>query len=81
MSLRERNRPLDQLSSQTSGAICNNARLHQLLRVRDTLYATKMSSQGVLWLLPLLTLHNTWQHLQSLEDKVRSQSTEASLQL
>jgi hypothetical protein len=44
----------------------------------DELSATKMSSQGVLRLLPLLTLHNTWQPLQSLEDKERSQSIEAS---
>ena len=66
-------RPLASLSSQTGGAICNNARHRQLLRVRQTLCATKMSSQGVLRLLPLLTLHNTWQPLQSLEDEERSQ--------
>ena len=35
-------------------AICSSARLLLLLRVHDTLYATKMSSQGVLWLSPLL---------------------------
>jgi hypothetical protein len=61
-----------------SGAICSSARLLQPLHARDTLYASEMSSQDVLWLLPLLTLHNTWQHLQSFEDRERSQSREAS---
>jgi hypothetical protein len=62
-----------------SGAFCSSARPLQPLRGRDTLYASKMSSQGVLWPLRLLALHNTWQHLQSLENKERSQSREASL--
>jgi hypothetical protein len=50
-------------------AICSSARLLLLLRVHDTLYATKMSSRGVLWLSLLLAPHSTLQHLQSLEDK------------
>jgi hypothetical protein len=52
-------------------AICSSARLPQLLRVRDTLYASRMSSQGVRWQLPPLAPHSTWQHLQ-IEDKERS---------
>jgi hypothetical protein len=62
-----------------SGAICSSARLLQPLHARDSLYASEMSSQDVLWLLPLLALHNTWQHLQNLEDKEQSPSREASL--
>jgi len=34
-------------------AICSSARRPQLLRVHDTLYASGMSSQDVLWQLPL----------------------------
>ena len=37
-------------------AICSSARLPQLLRARDTLYASEMSSQGVRWQLPPLAL-------------------------
>src|SRR6516162_7128990 len=59
-------------------AICSSARRPCALRARDTYQVSKMSSQGVLRLLPLLTAHSTWQHLQSLEDKERSPSREAS---
>src|SRR5262249_47939731 len=59
-------------------AICSSARRPYALRARDTYPASKMSSQGVLLLLRLLTAHSTWQHLQSLEDKERSPSREAS---
>src|SRR5262249_6810304 len=59
-------------------AICSSARRPCVLRARDTYPASKMSSQGALELLPLLTAHSTWQHLQSLEDKERSPSREAS---
>jgi hypothetical protein len=62
-----------------SGAICSSARRRQPLHARDTHEARQMSSQGVLWLLPLLTPHRTWQHLQSLEGRRRSQSSEALL--
>src|SRR5262252_1383985 len=58
-------------------AICSSARLPQLLRVRDTLYASEMSTQGVRWQLPPLAPHSTWQHLQ-IEDKERSPSREVS---
>src|SRR5215471_13709517 len=53
-------------------AICSSARRPYALRARDTYPASKMSSQGVLLLLRLLTAHSTWQHLQTLEDKERS---------
>src|SRR6516165_11638078 len=59
-------------------AICSSARRPCALRPRDTCQVSKMSSQGVLRLLPLLTAHSTWQHVQSLEDKERSPSREAS---
>jgi len=39
-------------------AICSSARLPQLLRVHDTLYASEMSSQGVRWQLPPLAPHS-----------------------
>jgi len=47
--------------------------------VPDMLYVWGMSSQDVLWPLLLLTPHNTWQHLQSLENREPSPSREASL--
>jgi hypothetical protein len=59
-------------------AIYSSARRPCALRARDTYQASKMSSQGVLLLLRLLTAHSTWQRLQSLEDKERSPSREAS---
>jgi hypothetical protein len=40
-----------------SGAICSSARPCQPLHARDTHEARQMSSQGVLWVLPLLTPH------------------------
>ena len=52
-------------------AICSSARLPQLLRVRDTLYAS--CPVAVAPLAP----HSTWQHLQ-IEDKERSPSREVS---
>jgi hypothetical protein len=58
--------------------MCSSARRPCALRARDTYQVLKMSSQGVLRLLPLLTAHSTCQHLQSLEDKERSPSREAS---
>jgi hypothetical protein len=61
-------------------AIYSSARRPCALRAPDTYQVSKMSSQGVLRLLPLLTAHSTWQHLQSLEDKERSPSREASSQ-
>src|SRR5262249_4530132 len=61
-----------------SSAFCSSARRPCSLRARDTYPASKMSSQGVLRLSPLLTGHSTWQHLQSLEDKERRPSREAS---
>src|SRR5262249_44755801 len=59
-------------------AIYSSARRPCASRARDTYQVSKMSSQGVLRLLPLLTAHSTWQHLQSLEEKERSPSREAS---
>ena len=59
-------------------AICSSVRRPCALRARDTYQVSKMSSQDVLRLSPLLTAHSTWQHLQSLEDKERSPSKEAS---
>jgi hypothetical protein len=59
-------------------AICSSARHPCALRARDIYQVSKMSSQGVLGLLRLLAAHSTWQHLQSLEDKERSPSREAS---
>ena len=59
-------------------AIYSSARRPCALRARDTYQVSKMSSQDVLRLLPLLTAHSTWQHLQSPEDKERSPSEEAS---
>ena len=58
--------------------LCSSGRRPCALRARDTYPASKMSSQGALRLLPLLTAHSTWQHLQSLEDKERRPSREAS---
>ena len=61
-------------------AICSSARLLQLLRPFGMHCGSCMSSQGALWLLPLLAPHSTWQHLQSLEDKEPNPSRETSLQ-
>src|SRR5262249_25431482 len=58
--------------------LCSSGRRPCALRARDTYPASKMSSPGALRLLPLLTAHSTWQHLQSLEDKERRPSREAS---
>src|SRR5262249_61164182 len=57
---------------------CSSAHRPCALRARDTYQVSKMNSQGVLLLLPLLTAHSTWQHSQSFEDKERSPSREAS---
>src|SRR6516162_8854289 len=59
-------------------AICSSARRPCALRARDIYQVSKMSSPGLLRLLPLVTAHRTWQHLQSLEDKERSPSREPS---
>jgi len=61
-----------------SDALGSSARRPCALRAPDTYPASKMSSQGVLRMLPLLTAHSTWQHLQSLEDRERRPSREAS---
>jgi hypothetical protein len=70
-------------SSLPNDAICSSVHHRRLLspplRVRDTREATKMSSQDVPWLLPLLAQHRTWQHLLDLGDKERSRSREALL--
>ena len=66
-------------SSVPRRAVCSSARRPLPLRPFGMHYGSCTSSQGVLWLLPLLTLHNTWQHLQSLEDKERSPSRSALL--
>src|SRR5262249_39675429 len=68
---------LPELLVSPTRAICSSTRLPQLLRVRYTLYASEMSSQGVRWQLPPLAPHSTWQHLQ-IEDKERSPSREVS---
>jgi hypothetical protein len=59
-------------------SICSSARRRLPLRPFGMLHGSYTSSQGVLWLLPLLAPHNTWQHSQSLEDKERSLPREAS---
>ena len=58
-------------------AICSSVRLLLPLQPFGMHYGSCMSSRGVLWLLPLLAPHSTWQHLQSLGDKERSRSREA----
>ena len=50
-------RPLASLSFQTGGAICNNARHRQLLRVRHTLCTTKMQSGYPEAVAPLNSAH------------------------
>src|SRR5215471_1129476 len=65
-------------ATATSSAICSSARRPGALRARDTYQVSKMSSQDVLRLLPLLTAHSTWQRLQSPEDKERNPSRGAS---
>jgi hypothetical protein len=76
---RHARRPHGRADAADDLAVPSGARPLQPLRARDKREASKMNGQGALSLLPLLTLHRTWQHLQGLEHKERSRSREASL--